>query len=58
MTSKFGSVYYVAPEVLKADYTEKCDIWSLGVKLYELCTLRVPFDGKDMNMLCLKILGG
>ena len=42
-----GSAYYIAPEVLKKDYNEKCDTWSVGVILFMFLTGRPPFDGRN-----------
>lgn len=39
--------YYLAPEILNADYDERCDIWSLGVILYILLSAAPPFDGEN-----------
>jgi calcium-dependent protein kinase len=47
MKDTTGSPYYIAPEVLTAEYDEKCDIWSLGVIMYTLLAGKPPFEGKD-----------
>ena len=45
MRSKVGTPYYVAPEIVRGDaYGLASDVWSLGCLLYELATLRSPFE--------------
>ena len=46
-TKLVGTSYYIAPEVIKGDYDQRCDIWSMGVILYILVTAVPPFDGDD-----------
>ncbi|KRX05325.1 Protein kinase-like domain [Pseudocohnilembus persalinus] len=42
-----GSPYYVCPEAIKLKkYGQKTDMWSLGVTMYELICLEVPFKSQ------------
>lgn len=51
-TSKAGTIPYMAPEIINGDeYNKECDVWSLGIILYQLMTFRLPFDGDNMRQL-------
>lgn len=56
LTLKVGTPYYIAPEVLKREYDDKCDIWSAGVILYILLIGKPPFDDKTRDGIFEKIL--
>jgi serine/threonine protein kinase len=54
-----GTPYYVAPEIWRRrPYSKKADMFSLGVLLYELLTLKRPFDGEDIEEVMHKTLAG
>ncbi|KAL4500532.1 hypothetical protein ABPG72_002956 [Tetrahymena utriculariae] len=54
-----GTPYYLAPELVNSDpYTTKADIWSLGVLIYHLCTLKPPFEADNIPSLMIKISRG
>lgn len=55
---KQGTVYTMAPEVLKGDYDNKADIWSIGVLTFMLLSSSIPFYGKTRNNIIRKILNG
>lgn len=54
-----GTPYYLSPEICESrPYNNKTDIWSLGCVLYELCTLKHPFEGSSLRQLVGKICKG
>jgi NIMA (never in mitosis gene a)-related kinase len=54
-----GTPYYLSPEIVhNKPYSFESDIWSLGVLLYEMMALKMPFDATSMPMLSLKIIRG
>ena len=55
LKTKVGTAYYVSPEILKGDYTEKCDIWSAGVILYIFLSGDPPFNGPSDSDIYNKI---
>ncbi len=47
--TRVGSPIYMAPEILfDKPYTDKCDIFSLGVLLYEMLFARAPFESNSL----------
>jgi calcium-dependent protein kinase len=50
------SLYYMSPELIKGLYTQKCDIWSLGVVMFAMLTGCFPFKGEDKDKTFVKIL--
>lgn len=51
MTERCGTMSFSAPEVFKKNYTNQCDVWSLGVTIFMLLSGYAPFEGdKDKQM--------
>uniref|UniRef100_A0A0G4HV92 non-specific serine/threonine protein kinase n=1 Tax=Chromera velia CCMP2878 TaxID=1169474 RepID=A0A0G4HV92_9ALVE len=53
-----GSIHYVSPDTLSRSYTNKCDLWSLGVLVYMLLVGYQPFWGANDDELIEKICRG
>ena len=56
-----GTVTTMAPEILKAEeeeikeYSDKCDLWSIGVIIYELYFKKPPYNGINASAI-LKLI--
>lgn len=52
-----GTPFYLAPELFEGKpYSDKSDMWAIGVILYEMVSLRKPFTGLNLKDLEHKIL--
>ena len=55
MTTRVGTPYYIAPEVLQKNYGAKCDIWSIGVITYIILSGIPPFNGASDQEIMKKV---
>lgn len=57
--TQIGTPYYLSPEVCQdKPYAWASDIWAMGCVLFELSSLRVPFDAPSISGLMQKIIRG
>jgi serine/threonine protein kinase len=59
--SQIGSMPYMPPEVLRGGsetIDARTDVYSLGVTLYELLTLRLPYEGDSVQALMARVAAG
>lgn len=51
-----GTPYYMSPEIVRGSkYDRKSDVWAVGCLIYEMCSLRPPFNGKEFTQLSANI---
>merc|ERR1712151_363364 len=55
LTTKVGTPYYVAPQVLNGSYDNLCDLWSCGVIMFILLVVYPPFAGQTDNEVFAKV---
>ena len=57
LKTHIGTLHYMAPEILEGQtyYTYKCDLWSLGIVIYELFFKEKPYMGQNEVSLLTNI---
>jgi len=58
LSTKVGSTYYIAPQVLAGQYTADCDLWSVGVILYVMLCGYPPFKGASEAAILSRVHRG
>eukprot|EP00760_Papus_ankaliazontas_P003128 PhM_4_TR11444/c0_g1_i1/m.63819/K08857/NEK1_4_5; NIMA (never in mitosis gene a)-related kinase 1/4/5 len=59
-----GTPLTMAPEVQSGEWKgkrgvlAKADMWGVGCVLYELVTLKAPFEGRDLHQLMMRVMRG
>jgi serine/threonine protein kinase len=54
-----GTPSFMAPEVWKREgYGDRAEVWSLGIMLYQLLTLELPFQGSTLESLSRRVCRG
>jgi len=54
--SHVGTQYYTAPEILNDEiYNYKCDLWSLGITIYEMYMGELPYEAESEKGLLNQI---
>ena len=56
LTEGVGTIYTMAPEVLKGNYSDKADVWSIGVIAYMLLSSQMPFFGRKRRQIVEQVL--
>ena len=53
----YGTLPYLSPEIVKGEmYSNKVDVWALGIMMYQLIYSKYIFEGNTINEIANKIL--
>ena len=55
--TSLGTPFFLSPEICQGEkYNYKTDIWMVGCVIYELCSLKKPFNGDNLMVLMRNIV--
>ncbi len=58
LSGLLGTPFYISPEIFEEnDVTIKADIWAIGITLFELMYLDIPFRADSLPQLIDMITG-
>eukprot|EP00340_Litonotus_pictus_P000076 CAMPEP_0170523400 /NCGR_PEP_ID=MMETSP0209-20121228/8833_1 /TAXON_ID=665100 ORGANISM="Litonotus pictus, Strain P1" /NCGR_SAMPLE_ID=MMETSP0209 /ASSEMBLY_ACC=CAM_ASM_000301 /LENGTH=1000 /DNA_ID=CAMNT_0010811473 /DNA_START=663 /DNA_END=3665 /DNA_ORIENTATION=- len=56
MTGQLGTCHWMAPEVIEnKQYSLKADVYSFGIMVWEICSRRTPYEGKNQNEIAFNV---
>jgi tRNA A-37 threonylcarbamoyl transferase component Bud32 len=59
MTGQCGTYHWMAPEVINSErYTEKADVYSIAIILWEVYTRAIPYDGMKPVQAAMHVIQG
>lgn len=59
MTGQCGTYHWMAPEVINSEaYTEKADVYSVAIILWEIYTRAIPYDGMKPVQAAMHVIQG
>ena len=59
MTGQCGTYHWMAPEVINSEeYTEKADVYSMSIILWEIYTRAIPYDGMKPVQAAMHVIQG
>lgn len=54
-----GTINYLSPEQIQGEpFDHRCDVWAMGVTLYQLLSAKFPFEGTSFSQYLMAVIQG